>query len=599
MSVFTLIVVTLVAVLVAGLARRTRFNASLVVLAVALAASFVPGLTRFQIDPHLILGIVLPPLLYSATLSSSLRDFRHAISPILRLGVGLVIVTTIVVAVATKAFASDLPLAAAVLLGAIVAPPDAVAAESVGRRVGLPRRIMTLIGGESLINDATSLTLFKVALAGVGTTATIWGSGAQVFALAVLGGVTTGLVLAGLFQVARSVIRDPAVSTVLGILLPFIAYWLAEQLHGSGVLAVVAAGFYMGQAQGRASVTTRLHEGPIWSSIDLLLEAFAFAYIGLQIRWVIAEVRQSPTEATGRAFALAGIVLAVCILVRPLYIFATEYIARLPWRRLLPRRWRNTDDDGAGVQRLGWRDLLVTSWAGMRGVVTLAAAAAVPLRTDTGELIPGQATLQLAAYTVAIGTLLLQGLTLPAVIRWLGISNADEQAQDAAEESHARLVAARAASEVVAQQVEELSDRVGVDEAHRMARFATQAVVARETAAATLLGPDDAEEAASLPETPPDGGPEERPRRHEHRSQRGDRRDHRDLRAAHLRRIGRRHAKAQVRVVELRTKMVRAQRRAIMKEAKAGRLNDTVLRRILHEFDLEEESMAQSWTNRL
>ncbi|MDR1293974.1 MAG: sodium:proton antiporter, partial [Bifidobacteriaceae bacterium] len=480
----TIFAVTLCAVLVAAVARKFGFNAPLAVLAVALAASFIPSLHEVEVEPELILGVVLPPLLYSATLSSSLQDFRTSISPILRLGVGAVIVTTAAVGLVVHWVDPKITIGAALLLGAVVAPPDAVSAAAVGRKLGLPRRIMTLLGGESLINDATSLTLFKVALAGVGAAGFSWQVGVQAFTLAVVDGVAVGLLLALAAQAIRSTLRDPATDTVIGVLLPFVAYWAAEEFHGSGVLAVVAAGFYIGQASPRATVSTRLHEEPIWASIDLLLESFTFALIGLQLRWVIEDVRESVTEDTAHAFALAAVVFAVTIAIRPVYIYATHYLAmiRLPGkRRVVPV---------PVPPKLSRRDLLILSWAGMRGVVTLAAANAIPVRADDGVLIPGRATIQLAAYMVAIGTVLLQGLTLPALIRRLGISNSDEAAEDDAEEARVRLLAARKASEVVQAQVATWSERMGREGAERIARLATEAVLAREAAAATLLRPD-------------------------------------------------------------------------------------------------------------
>jgi CPA1 family monovalent cation:H+ antiporter len=593
---FMLFVVVLGAVVVAGLARWIGMSAPLVVLAVFAAGSFIPGLDRVEVEPELILGIVLPPLLYSAALSSSLRDFRASISPILRLGVGAVIVTAVVVALVANALDPQLTLPAALMLGAVVAPPDAVAASAVGRKLGLPRRIMTLLGGESLINDASSLTLFKVALAASGATGALWSVGLQAFALAVVDGVTVGLILAFAAQAIRSSLRDPTFDTVLGLLLPFVAYWVAEQLEGSGVLAVVAAGFLIGQAAPRSTVSTRLHEEPIWASIDMLLESFTFALIGLQLRWVIAEVQESATEETANAFMLAGIVLAVTIAVRPVYIFATEGLSAFrPQSRRRPV-----------TPPLSWKDLLITSWAGMRGVVTLAAAAAIPVRAPDHSLIPGRATLQLAAYGVAIGTLLLQGLTLPWLIKRMGISNADEKAEDSAEEARTRLLAARSASTVVKNQVDRWTKVMGREEAERVARFATQAVLAREAAAATLLRPyteDDEDgdgpipdlgdvgealtrmgrrvgEAAKTPEAA-DGEPQPKPRRATRE----------ELRA--------RGASLSVRAAQLRTEMIRAQREVVVSERNAGRLNETVMRRMLRELDLEEESMEASWTNRL
>jgi len=404
--------------------------------------------------------------------------------------------------------------------------------------------------------------LFKVALAAAGATGTLWGVAARAFALAVVCGVGVGLVLAWAVQLARASLRDPAVDTVLGLLLPFVAWWLAEEFHGSGVLAVVAAGFYIGQSSVQTTVSTRMHEEPIWASLDLLLESFTFALIGLQLRWVIQEVQESAAENTGRAMALTGAVVLTTLLIRPLYIYATEFLSSLPIPRLR-RRDR---------VRMDWLDVLVTSWAGMRGVVTLAAAAAIPVRADNGELIPGRPALQLAAYAVAIITLLLQGLSLPAVIRLLKISAEDEEEQDSAEEARCRLLAARSAAQVVAGHVEQWSEIMDPEQARLLARRTTQAVLAREAAAATLLRPGwmdqldlDEEVARRLPMA-------------------------RDPKAA---------AAFSLRTTELRTDMIHAQRAVVISESRAGRLNDAVMRRMLRELDLEEESMEASWTSRL
>jgi CPA1 family monovalent cation:H+ antiporter len=482
-------------------------------------------------------------------------------------------VTVVAVALVTRVFDPRYSVAAALLLGAIVAPPDAVAAMAVGRKLGLPRRIMTLLGGESLINDATSLTLFKVALVGAGSTETLARVGARTFGQAVAAGILVGLALAVAIQALRSTLRDPAADTVMGLLLPFVAYWLAEEFHGSGVLAVVAAGFYIGQSSPHTTVSTRLHEEPIWASIDLLLESFAFALIGLQLRWVVDDVRISTAENTGRAFILALLVFLTCLLVRPIYIYLTEFLASLrPFRR-----------GGAPRERLAWRDLLVTSCAGMRGVVTLAAAAAIPVHAENGEYIPGRPTLQLAAYLVAIGTLLLQGLSLPWVIRALKISSEDEQVQDSAEEARVRLLAARAASTVVKRQVEKWTESMPEEEAGKIARFATQAVLAREAAAATLLRPDSMS-LEDLGIDPPDDYPDSPAN---------------TVRGTLERLGGPGGAAFTVRATELRTRMIRSQRAVVIAERNAGRLNETVMRRILRELDLEEESMEASWTNRL
>ncbi|MDR2566521.1 MAG: sodium:proton antiporter [Bifidobacteriaceae bacterium] len=582
MNEFTVVTVLLAAVLVAAFARRIGWNSPLVILAVGLVASFLPGLERVVVPPELILGIVLPPLLYSAALSSSYQDFRAAIQPIVRLGVGLVIVTTLAVGLVAWSLDPVLSPAAALLLGAVVAPPDAVAASAVGRRLGLPRRVMTLLGGESLINDATSLTLYRLTLAAVYTTTTSLAQGLVVFALAVLVGVAVGIGLAYLAQIARSGLRDPTVDTVIGLMLPFVAYWIAEEYQGSGVLAVVAAGFFIGQAAPRTTVATRLHEEPIWASLDLMLESFTFALIGLQLRWVIKDVNDSH-QSLRAAILLSLSVLLVALAIRPAYIYATEVLVRSKWVR---RRRGATP-----YKPLTGRELVVTSWAGMRGVVTLAAAAAIPVVAD-GAPFAERATIQLAAYTVAIGTLLIQGLTLPSLIKALKISSDDERAEDDSSEARVRLLATRAASAVVRGQVDAWSAVMGRPEAERIATWATQGLLARETAAATLMHPDAALTDIDLLATPGtaapaviqevrqalDGGGADQPSLEDMRQ---------------------RAARLTTRIAELRTQMVRAQRAVVVAERNAGRLNETVMRRIMRELDLEEEAMEASWANRL
>ncbi|MDR1442691.1 MAG: sodium:proton antiporter [Bifidobacteriaceae bacterium] len=582
MNEFTVVTVLLAAVLVAAFARRVGWNSPLVILGVGLVASFLPGLVRVEVPSELILGIVLPPLLYSAALSSSYQDFRAAIQPIARLGVGLVIVTTLAVGATAYLMDPMLSLPAALLLGAVVAPPDAVAASAVGRRLGLPRRVMTLLGGESLINDATSLTLYRLTLAAVYTTGASLAQGVVVFTLAVAVGVAVGLALAYLAQIARSGLRDPTVDTVIGLMLPFVSYWIAEEYQGSGVLAVVAAGFFIGQAAPRTTVATRLHEEPIWASVDLMLESFTFALIGLQLRWVIQDVHESD-QSLGSAIVLSLVVLVVALVVRPIYIYATELLVRSKW---LSRR-----RDATPYKPLTGRELLVTSWAGMRGVVTLAAATAIPF-SAAGQPFAERATIQLAAYTVAIGTLLIQGLSLPTLIKALKITSDDERQEDDTSEARVRLLATRAASAVVRGQVDAWSAVLGQTEAERIATWAAQGLLARETAAATLMHPDAGVTDADLltmNEADPPSVIEEAREVLDPSGPQGLSREEMRQRAAEL----------TARIAELRTQMVRAQRSVVVAERNAGRLNETVMRRIIRELDLEEEAMEASWANRL
>lgn len=433
-----LLLVVIAAVAVAGFAKRLDLQVPLVLVTVGSVASFVPGVPHIELAPDLILGVVLPPLLYSAALNFSFVTFRKNLGPILRLGVVMVIVTTFAVGWFADWLVPELTLAAALVLGAVVAPPDAVAAVAVGRKLGLPARMMSILTGESLVNDAAALTLFTLAVASVTGEKIDIESPVLFFGYEIVGGVLVGLILSRIVRFVRSRIRDSSLETVLGLVLPFAAYLAAEEIHASGVLAVVTAGFVLGRVTADVPVTTRIQERQVWPLMDLLLEAFVFAYMGLQLNSVIQEVRNGGLPVL-QVFAYALLVLAVVVLVRPAWIFLNSG-RRTARRALLRRRTENTDAAG-----LTWRQNVVLSWAGMRGVVTLAAAAGVPLVTVTGEAFPGRAVIQAVAFVVAVGTLLIQGLTLPLLIRRLDVVDPAEQQQTQEQQALARTISRRAA----------------------------------------------------------------------------------------------------------------------------------------------------------
>lgn len=439
-------------VAVAAFARWRGWPAPLLVTVVALAASFLPFVPELDIDGHLLLSLVLPPLLYSAALDVSFVGFRRSLPQIRRLGIWLVLLTAVAVGFVAWWLLPSLTLPGALLLGAIVAPPDAVSAAAIGRRLGLPRRIMTVLSGESLINDATSLTLYRVFAAILaGATLTVW-DGIWQFLLAVGVGVGVGLVFGIVLHQLRTRISDPVVIGTFGLLAPFGAYAIAEHLLGSGVLAVVAMGLYVGYNSPRTDYTTRQQEKPLWLSADLLLESFVFAYIGLQFPRVLNDLG---SESVGRILLLSGAVLLVVLIVRPLYIYPTSAWANFQDRRRLERwdrgveteqfekrhkksrRWGDYSPEElrshivrermAGLQ-LSWKDSAVISWAGMRGVVTLAiAVAAADLATLDTE---ASHAIVVVAFIVTVGTLLIQGLTLPLLIRGLGIASDVDEEED-------------------------------------------------------------------------------------------------------------------------------------------------------------------------
>ncbi|WP_328605261.1 Na+/H+ antiporter [Amycolatopsis sp. NBC_00345] len=526
-----------------ALARRYNLSAPLLIVVVALGIALIPGVPRIELEPELILTVVLPPLLYSTSLESSLTHFRASLRPIISLGVLLVALTAVVVAFVVHLLLPDLPWASALVLGAVVSPPDAVTAVAIGRKLGLPRGIMTVLTGESLVNDAAALTLYKVALAAVAGTAGSIGHGFAVFAVATVLGIAVGLVAGFVVVFIRGRLDDPLMESAFGIIVPFAAYVTAEHLHpfgaefsGSGVLAVVTAGLYLGNRALSASPATRMQDSSVWASIDVLLEALVFALMGLQLPFVL-DGAQHAARDNGTLALVAVVVLAVTMLVRIPAVFLSSYLPRT--LRLFGRAREGTS----------WRALAVVSWTGMRGVVTLAAASGVPTGT------PGREEIQLFAFTVAVGTVLVQGLTLPLLIRLLKVQDPGEAARDEAEELAAREVAQKAAHERLREITRERLSTMDMPEekAARLRQRLERLVDTRyrfAKAAITLSGEE-------------------------------------------------RSASPQAQFAKARKELLLTQRAAMIEENRAGRLDDVVLRKVLRELDLEELSVTNSLTNRM
>ncbi|ART69157.1 sodium:proton exchanger [Mycobacterium dioxanotrophicus] len=465
-----LILVVVGAIVVTAIAHRRGLEPALIIVVVGIAVSFFPDFEPPELDSHILLTVVLPPLLYSAALGFSFPTFLRNIRPILGLGVGLVVVTAFTVA-AVSAWLVLVPLTfgLALILGAIVAPPDAVTAVAVGRKLGLPKRVMAILTGESLINDAAALTLFSIAVAQVAGTHTFIEDPFLLFIFSALVGPLVGALLGYVTLWIRRRLANPGLETVQGLVVPFAAYIAAEELHASGVLAVVVAGFVVGHGSLGAGYQTRLQERYVWNSVDVLLEAFVFAYIGLHLRFVLEHLNDAHESLMEVAVASA-IVLLIVLVIRPLSVFVmfgrnklfrhVESRLSVPVperggrgalgtkvRRKPMGKWRSRVDR----RPLSWRESVVVSWTGMRGVVTLAAAAAIPATTITGEPFPERATIQAIAFVVSVGTLLIQGWSLPLLIRRLHLSRfCDDHEVDRAEELKAERLVHDAAEEVLA-----------------------------------------------------------------------------------------------------------------------------------------------------
>jgi len=422
------LLVSAVAVLSAA-ARRIGVPAPLLLVAVGIAASFVPGVPDYELDPEMVLVGILPPLLYAAAIRTSLIDVRRDRRAIGLLSVALVAFTCVVVGFVGWLIIPDLPLAAGFALGAVVAPPDAVATTAVGRRVGLPRRMTSILEGESLLNDAIALVALRTSVAALAGSISAWRIGVEA-TVAAVGGTVVGLAVGAVLVAVRRRIDDVVLDTTLSILAPFVAFIAAEELsisgtHPSGVLAVVITGAMLGHFSDQLqSARARISERLNWETIQFILENSVFFLIGLQVRDVFDDVSRSSVGG-GRLLLICGGVLLAAIVSRFVWVFPATYLPRLipAIRRVDPAP--------------PWQVPAGVSWAGMRGVVTLAAVFALP------ESTPHRPVLVLAAFAVVAGTLLLQGATLPMVIRRLGLRGPD-LAEDALAEAAALQEAARA-----------------------------------------------------------------------------------------------------------------------------------------------------------
>ncbi|MFE9117448.1 Na+/H+ antiporter [Streptomyces sp. NPDC007172] len=404
---------------VAGAARRTPVPAPLLLVAVGLIGAYVPGVPAYTLDPHVVLPLVLPPLLHTAALESSYLDLRANLRPVALLSVGYTLFATVAVGYLAYLLVPDLPLTAALVLGAVIAPPDAVAATAIARRLRLPSRITTILQGESLVNDATAITAYKVALAAAVGAGATWGGGIKEFALASIGGVGVGLVLMLPLHWLRRHLREALLQNTLSLLIPFVAYAAAEQVGASGVLAVVVVALYLGHRSWQVDFATRLQEEAVWKMVSFLLESAVFALIGLQMPVVLRGLGE---YGVGEAVWYAIGVFVLVVLARFVWVFPATFLPRALSEKIR-RREPETD----------WTAPVIVGWAGMRGVVSLAIAFSIPLTTADGSAFPARNLVLFLTFTTVIGTLVVQGLTLPPLIRLLKLPGRDTQAETLAE----------------------------------------------------------------------------------------------------------------------------------------------------------------------
>ncbi|WP_189540866.1 Na+/H+ antiporter [Streptomyces gelaticus] len=450
-----LLLLLLGAVVTVPLGERLGLPAPVLMTLAGAGMAFLSFVPNVEIPPEIILPALLPPLLYASVQRTSWRQFAANKRPIFLLAVALVFVTTAAVAAVANAIVPGLPIAAAVALGALVAPPDPVAATAVAGSVGLPRRLVSILEGEGLFNDVTAIVLYHVAIA-----AAVSGSFSlpEAFGLLVLSAVVAvvvGLVLGWLTIKLMGLLGDATLQVGLTLLVPFVSYVLAEELRGSGVLAVLTTALFLAEHTADADdVLGRLTGRSFWEIVDTLVTGVAFGLIGLELHNVFG-------TSDGRELQMLGWGLAVVVVVvgvRLLYLLPATWLAK----RLHTRR------DVSEEIPTSWRETVVMWWAGMRGVASVALALAIPLKTDDGKPFPGRDEIVFIAFVVIMATLVIQGLTLPWLVRKLRVK-ADTDAEEALEKDLA-IRAAKAAKQRLReiQEVEEFPDEV----AERLQRLA-------------------------------------------------------------------------------------------------------------------------------
>ncbi|WOH50629.1 Na+/H+ antiporter [Bradyrhizobium sp. sBnM-33] len=408
------------------LARRINVAPAILLLLAGIALAFVPGMPTVELPPELVLLVFLPPLIYSASVAMSWREFKYNLRPIILLSVGCVIFTAFAVAAATH-YLIGLPWGVGFLLGAIVAPPDVVAPLAIARKLGMPRRILVVLEGEGLANDATALILYRFAVAAISTGLFSLPNATGTFAVIVIGEILFGLAVGWLSLRARHRARDPQVEITLSLITPYLAYWIPEHLGGSGVIATVACGLYISwNGPLLISSATRLQGIFFWDLVIYLVEGLLFLLTGFQMRLLFEKSKAFPLQDILLATALVAVIVIVA---RFAWVYPATYLPRL-----LSKRTRERDPAPS------WQAAFVVAFTGVRGAVSLAAALALPFALPSGEAFPYRDMILFIAFGVIFITLVGLGLGLSPVARWLGVTR-DGRTEHLAE--HEAEIAAR------------------------------------------------------------------------------------------------------------------------------------------------------------
>jgi Na+/H+ antiporter len=424
------------------LARRLNVAPAILQMLAGITLAFVPGMPSLELPPELVLLVVLPPLIYSASVAMSWREFKFNLRPIMLLAVGSVIFTAFMVAAGTH-YLIGLPWNVGFLLGAIVAPPDVVAPLAIARRLGLPRRILVVLEGEGLANDATALILYRFSVAAISTGMFSLTKASGTFIAINVGEVLFGIAIGWLSLRARRFARDPQVEITLSLITPYLAFWIPEHLGGSGVIATVACGLYMSwNGPILISAATRLQGIFFWDLVVYLIEGLLFLLTGFQMRSLIERSKAFPLDEILISIA---IVVAVVIIARFVWVFSASYLSRLLNKALSERE-----------PLPGWQGIFVIAFTGVRGTVSLAAALALPFALPGGDAFPYRDLILFCSFGVIFITLVGLGLTLPLVTRWLGLADAGRTEHVA--ELQAEIAARREALGAALKSLDEITD---------------------------------------------------------------------------------------------------------------------------------------------
>ncbi len=424
------------------LARRIDIAPAILLLVVGIALAFVPGMPSLELPPELVLLMVLPPLIYSASVAMSWREFKFNLRPIILLAVGCVIFTAFMVAAATH-YLIGLPWNSGFLLGAIVAPPDVVAPLAIARKLGLPRRILVILEGEGLANDATALILYRFTVVAISTGLFSFPEAGASFVAIVVGEMLFGAAIGWLSLRARHHARDPQIEITLSLITPYVAYWVPEHFGGSGVIATVACGLYMSwNGPLLISSATRLQGIFFWDLVIYLIEGLLFLLTGFQMRLLYEKSKAFPL---GDILSVTALVTAVIIVARFAWVFPVTYLPRF-----LNKRLRERDPYPS------WQTTFIIAFTGVRGAVSLAAALALPFALPDGQAFPFRDLILFASFGVIFITLVGLGLGLPLVVRWLGITQAGRAEHVA--ELQAEIAARREALGVALESLDAITD---------------------------------------------------------------------------------------------------------------------------------------------